>query len=216
MIPDLSEIETATLGHFLYEGFMAPALQALIPARRIYGPALTVRLPGRDGSALVEALSVAEPGDVIVVDRCGDMRHACFGAVTAQAAFERGVAGVVIDGFVTDQAALLALGLPVWCRGRSPITTRNRQTTGEVGGLITCGGVPVARGDIILADENGVAVLDPEQAAGHAATALQMQHDEIDILRRLKAGETLKEITAVKKPDDRPQRRLLNLTFRQT
>lgn len=216
MIPDLSEIETATLGHFLYEGFMAPAIQALIPARRIYGPALTVRLPGRDGTALVEALSVAEPGEVIVVDRCGDMRHACFGAVTAQAAFERGVAGIVIDGFVTDQAALLALGLPVWCRGRSPITTRNRQVSGEVGGLVTCGGVPVARGDIILADENGVAVLDPEQVVGHAATALQMQNDEIDILRRLKAGETLKEITATKKPEDRPQRRLLNLNFRQT
>ena len=71
---DLSDVETATLGHFLESGFMAPALQALLPERRIFGPALTVRMPGDDGSILVEALSRAEPGQVIVIDRCGDLR----------------------------------------------------------------------------------------------------------------------------------------------
>lgn len=216
MTPDLSDIETATLGHFLTTGFMAPAIQALIPGTRIWGPALTVRLPGLDGSALVEALAIAEPGEVIVIDRCGDLRHACFGAVTAQAAHARGVAGVIIDGFVTDLSALLALGLPVWCRGRSPITTRNRQMSGHVGGTVTCGGSMVGRGDIILADESGVVVLDPETVAENAAIARQMQHDEIDILRRLKAGETLKAINARTKPEeDGTRRRFLNLNFRQ-
>lgn len=216
MTLDLSDIETATLGHFLTEGFMAPAIQALIPGTRIWGPALTVRLPGTDGSALVEALAIAQPGEVIVVDRCGDLRHACFGAITAQAASERGVAGVIIDGFVTDLSALLALGLPVWCRGRSPITTRNRQMSGHVGGTVACGGSMVAPGDIILADESGVVVLDPATVAEHAAIARNMQHGEIDILRRLKAGETLKAINAQTKPeDDGTRRRFLNLTFRQ-
>ncbi len=195
---------------------MAPSIQGLLPDRRIWGPALTVRLPGSDGAALIEALSVAEPGEVIVIDRCGDLRHACFGAVTATAAHARGVAGVVIDGFVTDRRALEELGLPVWCRGRSPITTRNQHLAGEVGGIITCGGAAVSRGDIVLADENGVAVLDPAKAADHAATALRMQESEIDILRRLRAGETLKEIIA---PDETSpsgaRRRMINLTFRQ-
>ncbi|WP_377590222.1 RraA family protein [Pseudochelatococcus lubricantis] len=200
----MSNVETATLGHFLQHGFMAPSIQALFPSRRIFGPALTVRVPGEDDSALIEALSIAAPGEVIVVDRCGDLRHACFGAVMAQAAHERRVAGVVVDGFVTDRAALLALGLPVWCRGRSPITTRNRRLSGEVGGLITCGGVRVGKGDIILADESGVVVLDPAQAGQLADTALQMQRDETDILRRLKAGETLKQITAQAQPPDGP------------
>ncbi|MFT3689595.1 RraA family protein [Paenirhodobacter sp.] len=151
-----------------------------------------------------------------MIDRCGDLRHACFGAVTAQAAHARGVAGVVIDGFVTDLSALLALGLPVWCRGRSPITTRNRQMSGHVGGTVTCGGSMVGRGDIILADESGVVVLDPETVAENAAIALKMQQDEIDILRRLQAGETLKAINAQTKPeDDGTRRRFLNLNFRQ-
>jgi regulator of RNase E activity RraA len=200
MIPDLSQVETATLGHFLNEGFMAPSIQGLFPERRIWGPALTVRLPGPDGWALVEALSVVAPGEVLVIDRCGDLRHACFGAVTAQAAQARGVAGVVIDGFVTDLAALQELGLPVWCRGRSPLTTRNRRLAGEIGGSITCGGTMVSRGDIILADGNGVVVLDPARAADHVATALHMQQDEHTILERLRAGETLKAITGTATP----------------
>jgi 4-hydroxy-4-methyl-2-oxoglutarate aldolase len=95
---DLSDIETATLGHFLEQGFMAPAVQALIPGARVFGPALTVWLPGSDGTALVHALSVARRGDVIIVDRCGDTRHACWGAVLSAAAAARGVAGSVIDG----------------------------------------------------------------------------------------------------------------------
>lgn len=214
MKPDLSQVETATLGHFLPDGFMAPSIQSLIPEARICGPALTVRMPGADGSALIEALSAANPGDVIVIDRCGDLRHACFGSITATAAQQRGVAGVVIDGFVTDQAALLALGLPIWCRGRSPITTRNHDISGDVGGLISCGGVMVSRGDIVLADENGVVVLDPATAAVHAETALKMQQAEIDILRRLRAGETLKQITAETKPENGPRRRR-RLSFQQ-
>lgn len=195
MIPDLSQVQTTTLGSFLFEGFMVPSIQSIIPATRIWGPALTVRLPGTDGSALVEALSVAASGDVIVIDRCGDLRHACFGAIAATAALKRGVAGVVIDGFVTDLAALLDIGLPVWCRGRSPITTRSRGIAGHVGAVINCGGTMVGPGDIILADENGVVVLDPRMAGEHAAAALRLQQEQRDVLHALNAGKTLLEIT---------------------
>ena len=82
----LPDVETATLGHFLSDGFMAPSIQALLPQHRVSGPALTVRLPAAGGSALIAALSVAKPGQVIVIDRCGDLRHACWGAVTTAAA----------------------------------------------------------------------------------------------------------------------------------
>nr|WP_232372599.1 RraA family protein [Acuticoccus mangrovi] len=192
---DLSDIETATLGHFLEQGFMAQVIQGVIPGARVFGPALTVRLPGSDGTALVHALSIAEPGQVIVVDRCGDVRHACWGAVTSAAAIARGVAGVIIDGYMTDQAAILAAGFPVWCRGRSPLTTKIRGGGGEIGCPITCGSVRVEQGDIVLADESGVVVLDPATAAEHAERARAMQAAEPETIRRLQAGETLAEIT---------------------
>ncbi len=193
---DLSAIETATLGHFLETGFMAPALQGLLPERRIFGPALTVRMNGDDGTALVQALSVAEPGQVIVVDRCGDMRHACWGAVTTCAAHERGVVGAVIDGFVTDRSAIIAAGFPVWSQGRSPVTTKPRGFGGDINVPIRSGGAAVRPDDIVLADESGVVVLDPTEAQALADRAQAIQDNEQLILERLKAGETLAEITA--------------------
>lgn len=195
MTLDLSDIETATLGHFLEDGFMDPAIQGVIPAARAFGPALTVRLPGDDGTALAHALSALEPGQLLVVDRCGDRRHACWGAVLTAAAMARGCAGVVIDGYVTDLSALVAAGFPVWCRGRSPITTKIRGKGGEVGGEVACGGVAVKTGDLILADENGVLALDPATAPEHAARARAMQAAEPETIRRLQAGETLAAIT---------------------
>lgn len=192
---DLRDIETATLGHFLTEGFMAPSIQGLTPDRRIFGPALTVRMPGDDGGALIEAVSGAAPGQVIVIDRCGDLRHGCWGAVITAAAKARGIQGAVIDGFVTDRSAILAQEFGVWCRGRSPITTRPRGLAGDINVHINCGGAAVRPGDLILADESGVVVLDPETAPQNVARARRMQEDEIEILARLHRGETLQEIT---------------------
>ena len=192
---DLSDIETATLGLFLETGFMAPSIQGLDLQARVCGPALTIRMSGDDGAPLVEALSGARPCQVIVIDRCGDLRHACWGAVTSAAAQARGVVGSVIDGFVMDRSAILAANFPVWCRGRSPITTKPRGLGGEVNVAVNCGGLAVRPGDIVLVDENGVVVLDPAKAADHVARARQMQTDEAAILARLKAGETMAEIT---------------------
>ena len=112
------------------------------------------------------------------------------------AALARGIAGVVIDGFVTDIGAIRAAGLPVWCRGRSPLTTKLRGG-GEVGVDIRCGGASVRPGDIILADESGVCVLDPREAAAVARRALDIQAAEVGILARLAAGETLDIINDV-------------------
>ena len=101
----------------------------------------------------------------------------------------------MIDGFVTDRSAIIAADFPVWCRGRSPITTKLRRLGGEVNDNVNCGGATVRPGDTILADESGVVVLDPALAETHAARARQMQRDELVTLERLRAGQTLTDIT---------------------
>lgn len=186
----LLDVETATIGHFLDDGFMPPAIQCLRDRVRICGPAFTVALPGDDGTALASAMSRAKAGDVLVVERGNDDRHACWGAVMSAAAEAAGLAGIVIDGFVTDLSAIRDNGPPVWCKGRSPLTTK-RRGGGTFGGIIRCGGVLVEPDDIVLADENGVLVLKPSSAVEIARKALAIQAEEPGIVARLLAGEKL-------------------------
>lgn len=195
----LLDVETATLGHLLSDGFMAPSIQPLIEGSRVCGPALTVSMPPDDGVVLSHAVTLARPGDLLVIDRQGDQRHACWGAVMTAAALAAGVAGVVIDGFVTDVAAIRAAGLPVWCRGRSPLTTKLIGRGGAIHAEIVCGGVRVRPGDLILADESGVCVLDPSGAAALAERALAMQQAEPGIIARVAAGEKLDEINGARR-----------------
>ncbi|MGV1987863.1 RraA family protein [Agrobacterium sp. 22-221-1] len=186
----LRSVETATIGHFRSDGFMDPAMQCVIDSVRIAGRALTVSLPGDDGTALPHALSRAMPGDILVIERLSDDRHACWGAVMTAAALARGVTAVILDGYVTDIGSIRSAGLPVWCRGRSPITTK-LGGRGNVAGPVVCGGVRVQNGDIVLADENGVCILPPEEALATARQALAIQEKEPGIIARLEKGEDI-------------------------
>jgi len=193
LIALLASVETATAGHFLAEGFMSPDLQCVTDDVRIAGRALTVRLPRDDGSALPCAISRARRGDILVIERGDDDRHACWGGVMTAAAVARGIAGVVVDGYVTDIGDVREAGLPVWCRGRSPLTTKLRGG-GSVGQPIKCGGVLVYSGDIVLADENGVCVLSPDAVERILRKALAFQAEERAILERLRQGEDIAAI----------------------
>lgn len=197
----LKDVETATIGHIRSSGFLAPQIQCLTDGVRIVGPAHTASLPGDDGAALPQAVSTARPGDILVIERHGDDRHACWGAVMTAAAQAAGIAGVVIDGYVTDLGAIRASGLPVWCRGRSPLTTKIHGG-GSVGGAINCGGVAITAGDIVLADENGVYAATITEALAAGGEALVIQSREPGIIARIEAGETLAAIYGNPVPPD--------------
>nr|WP_067290641.1 RraA family protein [Marinobacterium profundum] len=194
LLNSLLQVETATLGHAITEGFMTPAMQCATSEKRCCGPALTVSLPGDDGYSLPLALLKARPGDVLVIERLNDDRHACWGAVMTEAALQAGISAVVLDGYITDIGAVRAAGLAVWCKGRSPVTTKAGKTGGSVNQTVTCDGVRVGPGDIVLADENGVVVLAPEQAEALAAQALEIQARELPIIERIRLGESLASI----------------------
>jgi regulator of RNase E activity RraA len=130
----------------------------------IAGPAVTIRTLGRDSTACHKVFDLVVPGDIIVIDRGGDERYACWGEMMSLAAKVRGAAGVIVDGLVTDIVALRSIGLPVYARGLSPITTL---LLGEGGGInipVRCGGVEVVPGSLVVADEDGVLIFDAEQA----------------------------------------------------
>src|SRR5438128_8073536 len=132
LIQKLVRAEPATIGHFRNWGFMDPAIRAMQPDVRIAGPAVTVRAPGVDGTVVGYALGQVRPGDVLVIDRCGDHRHAAFGGLVAYACKVAKIAGVIIDGVATDIGEVRKYGVPLWCRCLSEVSNQRHDLTGVI------------------------------------------------------------------------------------
>ena len=191
----LVQVETATIGHVRHFGFMSPTIQALAHGQHIAGCAVTLALPAHDSTLLHHALGLTRPGDVIVIDRLGDERYACWGGGVTNAAKQARLAGAVIDGPCTDPSEIRAHEFALWCRGVSPITTRVADVGGTLNLPISCGGVVVRPGDVILADENGVVVLDRSEAAAIAEAALARQAASAKRMQALKDGARLGDLS---------------------
>lgn len=197
--PELLELlvkaEPATIGHVLHIGFMDSGMRGILPDIRIAGTAVTVRCPGPDCTMIHYALGQIRPGDVLVIDRCGDHKHAATGGAVAYAARKAGVKGIILDGVVSDLGELRQFGVPVWARGASVVTAKHLDLGGEFCTPVSCGGVSVRPGDAILADENGVVVLSPDQIDARANDAIRMQQEEKLLFARLDRGEKLPDIS---------------------
>lgn len=195
LLAKLAQIDPVTIGHFREWGFVDPALRPVIPGRRVAGTAVTVVTAALDTSMIPYALGLARPGDVLVIDRIGDMRHACMGGVVALAAKVAGVAGVVIDGLACDFHEFVQYDLPVWCRGEAALTGKSLAMDGALNIPIACGGVAVLPGDAVLADSGGIFVCAAAEIEEIFQTALPMQQREPATLQRLRAGEKLGAIS---------------------
>ncbi len=195
LIRKMEQVETATVGHFLHSGFMDRELRAVLPEKRIGGTAVTVRLPHADSTILHYLTKLVRPGDFIVVDRCGDDKHACWGGVVTHSMKLGGIVGAVVDGPATDFSEIRRVDLPMWCRGPSPITTKILGLEGAINVAVSVGGQTVHPGDAIIADESGIVVLAPDKAEWAADKALGMQQNEIVLLERLRNGEKLPDIS---------------------
>ncbi|MDR7033624.1 RraA family protein [Mesorhizobium sp. BE184] len=195
LIKKMEQVETATVGHFLHSGFMDRELRAVLPEKRIGGTAVTVRLPHADSTILHYLTKLVRPGDFVVVDRCGDDKHACWGGVVTHSMKLGGIVGAVIDGPATDFSEIRRVDLPMWCRGPSPITTKILGLEGAINVPVSVGGQIVNPGDAIIADESGIVVLAPDQAEWAADKAIGMQQNELVLLERLRNGEKLPDIS---------------------
>jgi 4-hydroxy-4-methyl-2-oxoglutarate aldolase len=171
----LADVETATVGHWRLFGFMDRAIQPLLRNRRIVGTAVTIAIPGPDSTLLHHATGMLRPGDVLVVDRLGDDRYACWGGGVTIAAKAAGAVAGIVDGPCTDLAEIEDSDFPMWSRGLSPITTRLYDLGGGLNIPISCGGVPVMPGDAILADASGVLVIPRGEVRDVATEALRRQ-----------------------------------------
>jgi 4-hydroxy-4-methyl-2-oxoglutarate aldolase len=158
---------------------------------RIAGPAYTVSCPPGDNLMLHAAIYRAEPGSVIVV-QAGDTDYAMSGGNVCATAQQRGIAGFVIDGVIRDVAEVRAAEFAVFARGLSPVPGK-KQALGTLNQSITCGGVQVHPGDIVVADEEGIAVIPAAQQEDIRLFAKQrMDKDAAQSLAEWKANHHAK------------------------
>jgi 4-hydroxy-4-methyl-2-oxoglutarate aldolase len=149
---------------------MDPGIRPLWqPMPRLAGPAYPVACPAGDNLMLHVAIHRAPAGSVIVC-AAGDSSWAMAGGNVCAYAQQRGIAGFVVDGVIRDLAETRKNKFPVLARGVIPIPGV-RKTAGLINVPVVCGGVTVAPGDVVVADEEGIVVLPKAHAADLLAKA---------------------------------------------
>ncbi|ANK75851.1 dimethylmenaquinone methyltransferase (plasmid) [Ensifer adhaerens] len=201
-IPDalrtlLEGVETATIGHFEYLGFVGAGIAPVFPAKAI-GTAVTVAAPSRDGAVIYTAIDLLRPGDVLVISRVDRDDVACVGGGVVAAARARGAVAIIVDGPCTDIEEIGASRFPIWCRGVSSKTTsRRHQIGGAINVPIACGGAAVLPGYAVLADTEGVFVADPSEMRCIADVALERQQRSLKLRPYLEAGHSIFELDRI-------------------
>lgn len=178
-------ISDATGGHTNITANIRP----LADHFKIAGRALTVRLPDGENGAVLEAISKASKGDILIIDAKGNTNRAVAGDFVMQLAQGVGVQGFVVDGVIRDLAAARSIDFPVFSLGTT-VAAGSKNGGGAVGVPVAVGGVVVQSGDYVIGDIDGVIIVpqaDVEQVIEAAES--KVQKDEAREHEALHNGE---------------------------
>ncbi|MEY2770906.1 MAG: hypothetical protein RIQ38_1325 [Pseudomonadota bacterium] len=170
-------------------GTMHGRIRALRPRMKVAGPALTVEVRPGDNLMIHAAISLARPGDVLVIDGKGDQTSALMGTIMMTACRQLGLAGVIVDGAVRDSLEIDEMDFPVFSVGTNP-NGPTKNIGGRIGHPISCGGVSVQAGDFVLADADGVVVIEKDQLAHLIPAAHKKVEDEAKRIAQIQQGNT--------------------------
>ena len=162
-------------------------IKPLVPEMTLCGPAVTALCSPGDILAAMAILDFVKKGDVIVIAALGDTVEAKVGDLWLHQARKRGVAGVVCDGLVRDVKGLLAAGVPVFARGVAP-NAGHKTGPGEINLGVSCGGVSIGPGDIVVGDRDGVVAVPLAQAPEVARQLALVRRKEADAEKKLARG----------------------------
>ena len=143
---------------------------------------------------------MARPGEVLVIDAGGYANTALWGGLLTQCAMAQGLAGVVIDGAVRDVAEIRELGFPCHTAAIVPAGP-HKGHGGTIDAPIACGGCPVSPGDIIVGDDDGIAVVPLRLRAQILEASREKIAQERSAFDRVRAGETLADQMGIPRPE---------------
>jgi 4-hydroxy-4-methyl-2-oxoglutarate aldolase len=188
IVAELGSAGVATVHEAGAQGLLDPSIRPIQEGARIGGSAVTVSCAPGDNIMVHAAVETIEPGDVLVVATTSRADNGMFGELLATSVMIRGCAGVVVDGGVRDVSDLRRMGLPVWARVVHAAGTV-KATPGSVNLPVTCGGVAVGPGDVVVADDDGVAIVGREQVDAVLAAVRARLAREDETRARLASGE---------------------------
>jgi 4-hydroxy-4-methyl-2-oxoglutarate aldolase len=168
---------------------MDAGLRPLRTGLKLVGRAVTVAAHD-DLMPVLDGLARAGAGDVLVVE--GGSERALAGELFGNEALRRGMAGIVIDGYCRDTNELRELALPFYARGFLPRAAPAKAVPGEPG-VVRCGGVLVAPGDVLVGDDDGIVVGSAEELAAVLDAAEALQRTEAGMLASIRSGASLFE-----------------------
>jgi len=164
-----------------------PRLRPMHRQGQLAGPALTVKARPGDNLMIHKALTLAQPGDVIVVDAGGDLTNALFGEIMVARAIKAGVAGVVLNGAVRDSEVIGQGDFPLYAAG---VTHRGpyKDGPGEINVPIAIDGMLIAPGDLIVGDADGLLCIPYAQVDEILAATLKKMDAEKKTMADIAAG----------------------------
>jgi 4-hydroxy-4-methyl-2-oxoglutarate aldolase len=207
LIEGLRNVEVASVADAIEQLYGTKAYMSHdmrpIAKTKFAGPAYTVLLKKeehKEGSkasqGMLDAIDAAPPGSVYVMVLENGLDYAGIGALMSTAMKVRGLTGAVVDGSVRDTPQLGRIQFPVFSRGVAPSTTINHFRFAGANIPVTCAGARVNPGDIIVADEDGVAVVPRAHAAEVLKKAEELDNTEHTMLPFIEKFKSIKEAVA--------------------
>ncbi len=170
------------------QNVMAGRISPVAPGMHIAGQARTIGAVAGDNAAMHAIITMLRPGEVLVIDAENYENRAVWGGILNSRAMLKEINGVIVDGAVRDIAELRDMPLPVFASASSPAGP-HKGWGGSIDNVISCGGVSVTPGDIIVGDDDGVTVVPLARAQSVLVEAQRKVQFEAEVMKRLAAGE---------------------------
>ncbi|MDP4797005.1 MAG: RraA family protein [Rhodospirillales bacterium] len=179
---------------------MAARVKPVGIGMRLCGQARTVTCMSGDNSAPHRLIGMCRKGEVMIIDARGSENVAIWGGIMTEAAIARGVSGIVVEGAIRDIAEIRARGFAAFSTAVVPAGP-HKNFGGTIDGTVAVGDCPVNPGDLIIGDDDGVAVVPLAWADRMLKAAQQKIADEADIIRKIHEGANQADLLGLPEPE---------------